>query len=215
MQARCALARTGDIGVSWRGPPVARLDPFVGRAAAHLARQIQAGHVTRGARQRYQPLRIGIDARERGPHRAVGANVSHQRARIDLGHGHDATLAQVVGQALARAPVAHGRTHVTHHQTGRPDAVALVVFRIDADVADMGRGHRHDLTMIRGVGEDFLVTGDAGVEDDFAGRLAQRAKTGAGPDCTVFQSKQGWGWYRHRNSPNWIDQRPCSPAEAT
>jgi hypothetical protein len=48
--------------------------------------------------------------------------------------------------------------------------------RVDADVADLGRGHHHDLAAVRRIGEDFLVAGDGGVEDQLAGLIRHRAE---------------------------------------
>jgi hypothetical protein len=52
---------------------------------------------------------------------------------------------------------------------GGVDLVGLDVFLVDAVVADVRIRQRDDLLAIAGVGEDFLVAGDGGVEHHFAG----------------------------------------------
>ena len=50
------------------------------------------------------------------------------------------------------------------------------IFRIDAIIAYEGVGHNDHLTAIGRIGENFLITGHAGVENDFALDFAARAK---------------------------------------
>jgi len=57
----------------------------------------------------------------------------------------------------------------------------------------MGHGHSDYLPVIRGVGEDFLITGQADVEDDLPGSVARSAKANAGPESSIFKGEQGRG----------------------
>jgi len=45
----------------------------------------------------------------------------------------------------------------------------------------------NNLPGVTGVGEDFLVTGEAGVENDFAAAARDRARGAAIKDAPVFQ----------------------------
>ena len=56
----------------------------------------------------------------------------------------------------------------------------LDVLAVGADIADMGKGEGDDLTGIGGVGQDFLIAGDRGVEADLADGRA-RPRRGPGP----------------------------------
>ena len=58
---------------------------------------------------------------------------------------------------------------------------------VDPVIADLGVGHRHDLTVIGGVGQDLLITRHARVEDDLAIDLAPGAEGPAGKDRTVLE----------------------------
>jgi len=44
-----------------------------------------------------------------------------------------------------------------------------------------------DLSGVAGVGENFLITGEAGVENDFAAAARDRASSAAVKDAPVFQ----------------------------
>jgi len=48
-------------------------------------------------------------------------------------------------------------------------------------------GQADDLPGITGVGENFLVTGEAGIENDFAAAARNRARRAAVKDAPVFQ----------------------------
>jgi hypothetical protein len=48
-------------------------------------------------------------------------------------------------------------------------------------------GQTDDLSCIAGVGEDFLITGEAGIENDFAAAARDRARSAAIKNAPVFQ----------------------------
>ncbi len=63
------------------------------------------------------------------------------------------------------------------------------IFLIDAVVAYERIGHGDDLSLVRRIGEHFLIAGHAGVEDDFAEPLTGRAEAATGEDSAVFKGK--------------------------
>ena len=78
----------------------------------------------------------------------------------------------------------------------------FVIGDAGAVIADLRVGENDDLPGIGGIGEDFLISGDRGIEDDFAGPFGGRTKTPALEDGAVFQSQDcriqsavpPWGW---------------------
>ena len=44
---------------------------------------------------------------------------------------------------------------------------------------------------VAGVGENFLITGEAGIENDFAAAARDRARSAAVKDAPVFQGERG------------------------
>ena len=68
----------------------------------------------------------------------------------------------------------------------------LFVFQIRADVADMGVGEADNLSRITWVGENFLITGEAGIENDFAAPARDRARGASVKEAPVFQ-REGRG----------------------
>jgi hypothetical protein len=84
-------------------------------------------------------------------------------------------------------------------------------------------GQDHDLPGIRGVGEDFLISRESGIKDNFAASLGGRTKTPALEDVPVLQgeycigqlgfSSQGVDnlhFSRYRHGPH--KPAPCRPA---
>jgi hypothetical protein len=51
-------------------------------------------------------------------------------------------------------------------------------------------GQADDLPGVAGVGENFLITGEAGVENDFAAAARDRACSAAVKDAPVFQRER-------------------------
>src|SRR6202022_4403329 len=56
----------------------------------------------------------------------------------------------------------------------------------------LGRRHRDDLSRVRRVGQNFLVTGHAGVEDDLASRFAGSARRVSFVANAVFECEYGF-----------------------
>ncbi len=54
----------------------------------------------------------------------------------------------------------------------------------------MGIGEADNLARIAGVGEDFLITGEAGIENDFAAAARDRARGTAVKNAPVFQRER-------------------------
>ena len=63
----------------------------------------------------------------------------------------------------------------------------FLIFRVCADISDMRIGQADDLPGITGIGENFLVTGEAGIENDFSAAARDRARSAAIKCAPVFQ----------------------------
>ena len=74
-----------------------------------------------------------------------------------------------------------------HHQRLDVRASRLFVVKIRADVADMGVGQADDLPGVARIGENFLITGEAGIENDFAAAARDRAGRAAVKDAPVLE----------------------------
>jgi hypothetical protein len=55
----------------------------------------------------------------------------------------------------------------------------------------VGIGQANDLPGIAWIGENFLITGEAGIENDFAAAARDRAARAAVKDAPVFERQNG------------------------
>jgi hypothetical protein len=84
----------------------------------------------------------------------------------------------------------------THDERFDVRAGGLFVVEIGADIADVGISEADDLARVTGVGENFLVAGEAGVENNFAAAARDGARSAAVKDAPVFE-RQNCGAMRN------------------
>ena len=127
--------------------------------------------------------------------RAVVAQVARQLARVDVGDADDAVARKVGVERLLRAIVRDDRALFADDEAGDLRLVvdALGVLIVDAGVADLRRGHRHDLTGVRRIGQHFLVAGHAGREHDLTDGAGIGAEGSARENGAVGEGEVGCG----------------------
>ena len=129
---------------------------------------------------------------ERIPRIAPGdPDAPGQRPRVDPLHPELAVRLQERLQVLAGAPVARILLVLPDDESFEMDAGRLHVLRVDPGVADQRVGHRDDLSLVGGIGEDLLVAGHPRVEDDLPQDLALPGKGRAPVNAPVLQDQQG------------------------
>src|SRR5690606_16769221 len=114
-----------------------------------------------------------------------------QAAGVDVGDAHNIVVAQILIQRRLLAPAAGQQGQIADDQPGGPDLAGLVVFFIDAGVADMGIGERHHLARVGGIGEDLLIAGEGSVEHHFTYGLAVCSNGYAPEQCSIFKGQDG------------------------
>jgi hypothetical protein len=66
-----------------------------------------------------------------------------------------------------------------YHQGFDVGLAGLFIIEICADISDVRIGQANDLPGVAGVCENFLITGEAGIENDFAAAARDRARRAA------------------------------------
>ena len=102
-----------------------------------------------------------------GVHGAILANVRHQGARVHIPNAHDFISLQIVLKGAIAAWTACNGREVAHHHARHARSRRLGFVLVHTVVADVGRGHHHNLTMVTGICEDLLVAIHPRVEGDF------------------------------------------------
>ena len=156
--------------------PVA-LGPVVRLATGHLFDQITPDQVWGGLRFFHQTLGIEVTGRDHALLGAAIANAADERTGINTLNAHDVMLAHIGGQTLLRPPVAGPLPVFLDHKAFHKGLAGFDIFGIDPDIADLGIGHGNDLTLIGGIGENLLIAGQRGVEDDLADRFSLSAES--------------------------------------
>jgi hypothetical protein len=68
---------------------------------------------------------------------------------------------------------------------------SFFVVRIRADISNVGIGEADNLSSVTGVGENFLVSGEAGIENSFSAAAGFRTCGSSNKNTPVFQRKRG------------------------
>jgi hypothetical protein len=123
--------------------------------------------------------------------RADIANVADERARIDIPDGGNFVAIQIELGRFRGAPVRRDLRKFADDQRFDVRAGRFFIVKIGADIADVRIGEANDLPGVAGVGENFLITGEAGIENDFAAAARDGASRTAVKYAPVFQSESG------------------------
>jgi len=102
--------------------------------------------------------------------------MADQGARVDIPDDRDVPALQILLRGFAGAPVGGDGGKFADDQRLDVGVRGFFVQAVGADVADVGIGEADDLAGVTGVGENFLVSGERGIENDFAAA----ARAGAG-----------------------------------
>ncbi len=119
------------------------------------------------------------------------AQQARQFSRIDSRNRQHTALCQPFRQGLARTPIARAARHVANNQASTPDLRGLVILRCTAGVADVRIGQGDHLPCVGGVGQDFLIAGECGVEHHLADGKAERTDGITLEYGSVFERKDG------------------------
>jgi hypothetical protein len=68
---------------------------------------------------------------------------------------------------------------------------SFLVIRIRANISDMGIGETDNLSSVTWIGENFLISGEAGIENSFSTAAGFRTCGTSNKNTPVFQRKRG------------------------
>ena len=122
--------------------------------------------------------------------RAVVADVAGEAPRVQIGQGDDPALAEITDEGPLRSPVRVAARQGPHDESCCVRPGRLFVEVCHPVVADVRGRHHDDLTRIRGIGENLLVSGHRGVEHHFACGHPLGAHTSAAKHGTVGSHQQ-------------------------
>ncbi|CAB4624148.1 unannotated protein [freshwater metagenome] len=124
--------------------------------------------------------------------------MTRQCTRVNATDSHHACFNEVVFEGALATPVRRNARWFAHDITGNPNPAAFFVGGVHARIADVRRGHHHDLAVVRRVGKGFLVPTHAGGKDCFTEGLAHSPKGNTGKRATIFKHQKCWNTLSHR-----------------
>ena len=122
----------------------------------------------------------------------MGAQAARESACIKAGDGHGAFALEISVQGFMAAEIGRQEGQVFDDQASCMNAIGLHVFAVGAGVANVRVREGDDLSAVTGIGEDFLVAGQRGVEDDFARGVTRGADGNPGKDRAVGERDKGF-----------------------
>src|SRR5699024_6993404 len=158
---------------------------------ADLGHQVGTGHGGLFPHPIEQCPRVGLDGADCRTHDALVPQVTGEGTGSCESDPDHALAAHLLGQGTLGTPVGGDSGRFSNDEPGHPDTSGLGILAVDAGVADVRRGHHHDLSVVGGVGECLLVTGHTGVEDRFSEGLAGGSEGAAmeGPAVLEHQDR--------------------------
>lgn len=117
--------------------------------------------------------------------------MQYQGARIDVPDDWNLVTVQVKLGRLGRSPVGSNLGEFANNQRFDVRTGGLFIVEIGPDVADVGIGQANNLSGIARIGENFLVTGKAGIENNFATPAGDGAGRAAVKYAPVFERESG------------------------
>src|SRR6202023_3069675 len=119
--------------------------------------------------------------------RADLANMAHERAGIDVPDGGNLVAVEIKLRGFRGAPVGADLRELADNQRFDMGLLCLFIIDVRANIADVGVCEANNLAGVTGVGEYLLISGEAGVENDFAAPARDRAGRAAIKYAPVFQ----------------------------
>ncbi len=165
--------------------------PIVGFAARNAAGKLLPGH--QGELLGFEHELVGRRAIG-GDHAAKRTNladVKHQGARIDVPDNGNFVAIEIELRAFAGTIVGSNLREFADDQGFDVRMRSLFIIEIRAHVADMGIREAHNLPGITGVRKNFLVSGEAGIKNNFAAAARDSAGRAAVKYAPVFERENG------------------------
>src|SRR5690349_8824472 len=165
--------------------------PAISLLAADAAGEFLSGHDWQLLGFEDQLFRGSAIGGDDTAQRADIADVPNQRAGINIPDDRDLVPIQIKLGCFSRAPVRGDLRKLAHNKGFDTRAGRFFVVEICPNVADVRISQANDLARVAGIGENFLVSGEAGVENDFTTAARDGASGAAVKYAPVFECEGG------------------------
>ena len=165
--------------------------PLVGFVAAHAAGKFLTGHERKLLGLKDQLIRGGAVCGDNPPQCADLTDVQNESARVDVPDGGNPVAIEIELRGFRGTPTGGDLRELANNERINIGAGRFFIVEIGADVADVGIGQADDLASVTGIGENLLVAGETGIENDFTAAARDSAGRAAVKYAPVFERKNG------------------------
>jgi hypothetical protein len=116
--------------------------------------------------------------------------MAHECARVDVADDRNSVAFEICLRGFAGAPVGSERGEFPDDQPFDVGLAGFLIVEICADVADVRICEADDLPGIAGIGEYFLIAGEAGIKNDFAATADASARRTAIKYSSVLERER-------------------------
>ena len=113
--------------------------------------------------------------------------MADQRARIEIVDDGNAVALEIFLGSFAGAPIRGEVGEIADNESFNIRLWGFFVIGVGADVADVRVGEANDLPGVTWIGENFLIAGETGVENNFAATAGESARRAAVKDAPVLE----------------------------
>ena len=124
--------------------------------------------------------------------------MSHQRARIHIPKNGNVVPHQIVLRGFAGTPVGSDRGKFLDDERLDVRNGGFLIIDVGPDVSNVGIRQADDLAGVTRIGENFLISGEAGIENDFAAAPGNRSRCAALKYSPVFEGENSLPCFRFR-----------------
>jgi hypothetical protein len=115
--------------------------------------------------------------------------MQNERARIHVPQNGNIVPHEIILRRFARTPVGGDGGKFPDDERLDVRACGLLVIGVGPDVSNVRVSQADNLARVTRIGEDFLVSGEAGVENDFAAAPGDRSCGTAMKNAPIFERK--------------------------
>src|ERR1700728_1825137 len=115
--------------------------------------------------------------------------MAHQRARVDVLNDRNVVAFKIGLRSFTRTPVGGEHGKLADDQAFDVGLRRFLILEVGAHIANMRIGDAHDLPGVAGIGEYFLIAGEAGIKNDFAATAGTSSRRATVKYSSVLERK--------------------------
>jgi len=134
-----------------------------------------------------------------------------ERPCVEIPENRNVVAHEVILGGFARAPVGRDRRKFPYNERLNVRYGRLLIICIRSDVSNVRVGQADNLAGVAGIGEDFLISCEARIENDFAAAPGYCPSSTAVKNAPIFERKNSLSCFRFRQWTPFFPLRSLCP----